>query len=53
MIKDSARPTTIKTRIVAGQQQIVRVDWESIELLDFKVNTAIINKLKKVNIMKA
>lgn len=29
LIEDSKRPTTVKTRIVAGSQQLLRVDWES------------------------
>lgn len=29
MISDEARRTTVKTRIIAGSQQVVRADWES------------------------
>jgi D-beta-D-heptose 7-phosphate kinase/D-beta-D-heptose 1-phosphate adenosyltransferase len=29
LVPDAARPTTLKTRIIAGRQQIVRVDRES------------------------
>ena len=30
---DSLRPTTVKTRIIAAHQQMVRVDWENVERL--------------------
>jgi len=33
LIEDSKRPTTVKTRIIAGAQQLLRVDWESKEYL--------------------
>ncbi|MEO5987448.1 MAG: D-glycero-beta-D-manno-heptose-7-phosphate kinase [Candidatus Eisenbacteria bacterium] len=29
IVRDGARPTTIKTRIIAQSQQVVRADWES------------------------
>ena len=29
IVRDPARPTTMKTRIIAHSQQIVRADWES------------------------
>lgn len=29
IVRDSTRPTTIKTRIIAQSQQVVRADWES------------------------
>ena len=32
------RPTTVKTRIIAGHQQVVRVDWEHTESLSPEVN---------------
>lgn len=34
LIKLTDRPTTRKTRIVAHNQQVVRVDWESVEAID-------------------
>jgi D-beta-D-heptose 7-phosphate kinase/D-beta-D-heptose 1-phosphate adenosyltransferase len=37
------RPTTLKTRITAGHQQIVRVDWEDTYSLSEKYNQKIIN----------
>lgn len=43
VLVDKTRPTTIKTRVIAGSQQVVRFDRESIEdispyLADFLVN---------------
>lgn len=29
IVRDAARPTTIKTRVIAHSQQVVRADWES------------------------
>lgn len=34
LFPDPSRPTTIKTRIVAQNQQVVRVDWEECKPLD-------------------
>ncbi len=47
IVVDSLRPTTLKTRIMAHNQQIVRVDWESQEQLDLATNKLILNKIKK------
>jgi D-glycero-beta-D-manno-heptose-7-phosphate kinase len=47
VIRDRTRPTTIKTRIMAGHQQVVRVDWESVESLTMEVNKAFLDKLRK------
>ena len=47
IVKDSQRPTTLKTRILAHHQQVVRVDWESVEFLSLKMNKLILNKIKK------
>lgn len=33
LLVDPARPTTVKTRIIAAHQQMVRVDWENVEPL--------------------
>lgn len=41
------RHTTVKTRIIAGHQQIVRVDWEHTEPLPQKLNQEIIKYIKK------
>jgi D-glycero-beta-D-manno-heptose-7-phosphate kinase len=47
IVTDSIRPTTLKTRIMANHQQIVRVDWESQEQLTLANNKLILNKIKK------
>lgn len=46
VVKDNKRPTTLKTRIMAHHQQVVRVDWESVEFLSAEVNRAILTKIK-------
>jgi len=47
VIKDENRPTTLKTRIMAHHQQVVRVDWESVEPLSLKTNKEILNRVRK------
>ena len=47
VIRDDQRPTTLKTRIIAHHQQVVRVDWESVEMLSLVVNQKILQKIKK------
>ena len=47
IVKDSKRPTTLKTRIMAHHQQVVRVDWESLEFLSENTNKLVFNKIKK------
>ncbi len=42
-----SRPTTIKTRVVASHQQIVRVDWESKEFLSWEENRKILDSIRK------
>ncbi len=42
-VKDTGRPTTLKTRIVARGQQVVRVDREEVKALDRRIAS----KLKK------
>lgn len=41
------RLTTVKTRIIAGHQQIVRVDWEHTNSLPEKLNQKIYNFIQK------
>ena len=43
---DPRRHTTVKTRIVAGHQQVVRVDWEHTNSLPQKLNQGIVNFIK-------
>jgi len=41
------RHTTVKTRILAGHQQVVRVDWEDTDSLPKELNQRIIKFIKK------
>jgi D-glycero-beta-D-manno-heptose-7-phosphate kinase len=47
IVSDALRPTTLKTRIMAHHQQVVRVDWESQEQISSATNALILNKIKK------
>lgn len=47
----SQRHTTLKTRIIAGHQQVVRVDWEHTQPLSEELNQKILNFIRK-NISK-
>ena len=44
LIEDSARPTTRKMRIIAGSQQLLRVDWENTDY----INRSLSEKLREV-----
>jgi len=46
-LKDSKRPTTLKTRIVAQHQQVVRVDWEGADGIYDSLTTKIASFIKK------
>jgi len=46
MVKDVARPTTVKTRVIAHIQQVVRIDWESQAMLHHETINRIIALLK-------
>jgi D-beta-D-heptose 7-phosphate kinase/D-beta-D-heptose 1-phosphate adenosyltransferase len=47
LVKSSARHTSIKTRIVAHQQQVVRVDRETRGHLDDKLTATLLAEIKK------
>jgi D-glycero-beta-D-manno-heptose-7-phosphate kinase len=47
LVKSSARHTSIKTRIVAHQQQVVRVDRETRGALDAKISASLLAVFKK------
>jgi D-glycero-beta-D-manno-heptose-7-phosphate kinase len=47
LVKNSTRHTSIKTRIVAHQQQVVRVDRETRGALDAKTNAQLVAEIKK------
>ena len=53
ILTDTLRPTTVKTRIIAAHQQMVRVDWEKVEALSNekikKVTEQIRGKLKDID----
>jgi D-beta-D-heptose 7-phosphate kinase/D-beta-D-heptose 1-phosphate adenosyltransferase len=46
LIVDPTRPTTEKTRVVAGSQQLVRVDWEDSRAIDAKLTRALLEDLE-------
>jgi len=48
VIHDESRPTTIKTRVVAHHQQVVRIDREKIRPLEEKIQNQILDRLKKI-----
>lgn len=43
VLEDRSRPTTVKTRIVAGSQQLLRVDWESRDYIEGDVHSRLIS----------
>jgi rfaE bifunctional protein kinase chain/domain len=45
---DDSRPTTAKTRVIAQDQHVVRIDKESKEYLDQKTETRIFSFIKRV-----
>jgi D-beta-D-heptose 7-phosphate kinase/D-beta-D-heptose 1-phosphate adenosyltransferase len=47
IIQDPNRPTTLKSRIMAQHQQIVRLDWESNEEISLDTCNQILQKLDK------
>jgi len=47
IFSEAGRPTTLKTRIIAGHQQVVRVDWEHTRSLSVALNRKIIDFVKK------
>lgn len=47
IIVDPLRPTTVKTRIIAAHQQVVRVDWENVERLSMDKTRAMVAAIGK------
>ncbi|MFA5320132.1 MAG: D-glycero-beta-D-manno-heptose-7-phosphate kinase [Candidatus Omnitrophota bacterium] len=43
IVRDPRRHTTVKTRIIAGHQQVVRVDWEHTHPLSAQMNKKILD----------
>ncbi|HCJ67445.1 MAG TPA: D-glycero-beta-D-manno-heptose-7-phosphate kinase [Elusimicrobia bacterium] len=48
IFEDDSRPTTLKTRIIAHHQQVVRCDWENRSHLSLSINKKILNYLKNI-----
>ena len=48
VLADSARRTTVKTRIIAGSQQVVRTDWESVRDLSGDVEARALDALADI-----
>jgi len=45
IIKDASRPTTVKTRVLAGSHQLVRVDREVTDAVSTELEDEMLNKL--------
>lgn len=48
LISDDARPTTIKTRVIGNDHQIVRIDEEVTDEIDFEIQKNIISLLNQI-----
>ena len=48
ILVDGSRPTTLKTRVVAQHQQVVRIDKEKIESLNSSMTSSMIKHIEKV-----
>lgn len=46
LIEEPQRPTTIKTRVLAGSQQLLRIDRESTNKINSKIEDKILEKIK-------
>jgi D-beta-D-heptose 7-phosphate kinase/D-beta-D-heptose 1-phosphate adenosyltransferase len=46
LVRDRARPTTVKTRVIAHSQQVVRVDQEHADGISAATEDAIVEKLR-------
>lgn len=47
IITDAARPTTVKTRVLAGSHQLVRIDRETTDAVSTEIEDEIVNQLTK------
>ncbi len=47
IIQDSSRPTTTKTRVIAGKQHVVRIDKENKNYIDDKIQNLIFKNLEE------
>jgi len=48
IIKDSRKPTTVKTRIMSNGQQIARVDYEDTSEIQVNIQNRLINRVSKI-----
>ena len=48
IIHSSSRPTTVKTRVIAGHQHVVRVDEESDQILNGEEQARLLEKIEKL-----
>ncbi|MCX7927757.1 MAG: D-glycero-beta-D-manno-heptose-7-phosphate kinase [Candidatus Omnitrophica bacterium] len=48
IVQDSSRPTTLKTRIFARHQQMLRLDWEQTHLISKKIAEKIFKSTEKI-----
>jgi len=48
IVKDNIRPTTLKTRVLVGSHQMLRVDREITDALDLTLEDELVNKLSNV-----
>jgi len=48
VIKDESRPTTIKTRIISGHQQMLRIDEEQTNTISSSIETKLISRIEQV-----
>lgn len=46
VVSTKERPTTLKARVIAKHQQVVRIDWESTNELSLRINKKIIKSVK-------
>ena len=46
IIQDNSRPTTVKTRIIGGNQQLLRLDWENLNHISIDIEKEIIKKIR-------
>jgi D-beta-D-heptose 7-phosphate kinase/D-beta-D-heptose 1-phosphate adenosyltransferase len=46
VVTDPLRPTTVKTRIIAAHQQMVRVDWEDVAPLGLEATKSLIEAVR-------
>jgi len=47
MVTSNQRPTTLKARVIAQHQQVVRIDWESGEDISLSINQKLLDSIKK------